>query len=62
MQIGALLGPEEFLKYQKIFNFGATTGIDLPGEATGILHTEEVFHREVPNLPVLPSDRDIPVR
>lgn len=41
MQIGALLGPEEFLKYQKIFNFGATTGIDLTGEATGILHTEE---------------------
>ncbi len=41
MQIGALLGPEEFLKYQKIFNFGSTTGIDLPGEATGILHTEE---------------------
>ena len=41
MQIGALLGSEEFLKYQKIFNFGATTGIDLPGEATGILHTEE---------------------
>ena len=41
MQIGALLGPEEFLKYQKIFNFGATTGIDLPGEATGILHSEE---------------------
>ena len=41
MQIGALLGSEEFLKYQKIFNFCATTGIDLPGEATGILHTEE---------------------
>ena len=31
----------EFLKYQKIFNFGSTTGIDLPGEATGILHSEE---------------------
>ena len=41
MQIGALLGPEEFLKYQKIFNFGPTTGSDLPGEATGILHSEE---------------------
>lgn len=41
MQIGALLGPKEFLKYQKIFNFGSTTGIDLPGEATGILHSEE---------------------
>lgn len=41
MQIGALLGPEEFLKYQKTFNFGSTTGIDLPGEATGILHSEE---------------------
>ncbi len=58
MQIGALLGPEEFLKYQKIFNFGATTGIDLPGEATGYTSPKKVFIREVPNLPVLPSDRD----
>lgn len=41
MQIGNLIGPEEFLKYQKIFNFGSTTGIDLPGEGTGILHTVE---------------------
>lgn len=41
MQIGSLMGPEEFLKYQKIFNFGSTTGIDLPGEGTGILHTVE---------------------
>ena len=41
MQIGALLGPEEFLKYQKIFNFGATTGIDLPGEAAGLLYSLE---------------------
>lgn len=41
MQIGNLMGPEEFLKYQKIFNFGSTTGIDLPGEGTGILHTVE---------------------
>lgn len=35
MQIGAAMGAETFYKYQKVFNFGSTTGIDLPGEATG---------------------------
>lgn len=40
MQIAAEMGYEDFLEYQEIFNFGTTTGIDLPGEATGILHTE----------------------
>ncbi len=37
MQIGALIGEEEFLKYDNIFNFGMKTGIDLPGESTGLL-------------------------
>lgn len=39
MAIAAQMGPEEFLKYQKIFNFGSITGIDLPGESAGIIHT-----------------------
>lgn len=33
MQISYLLGAENFLRYQDIFNFGMKTGIDLPGEA-----------------------------
>ena len=39
MQIGAKVGEEELLKYQSIFNLGTKTGIDLPGENSGILHT-----------------------
>lgn len=41
MQIADQMGAEEFLKYQKVFNFGSITGIDLPGEAAGIIHTAE---------------------
>lgn len=38
MQIGAREGWDLFYKYQKFFNFGVKTGIDLPGEAVGILN------------------------
>lgn len=41
MQIGEKLGIEDFLRYQTIYNFGSRTGIDLPGEASGIIFTEE---------------------
>jgi len=37
MQIGALIGEKNFLKYDNIFNFGMKTGIDLPGESSGLL-------------------------
>lgn len=37
MQIGALIGEKNFLKYDSIFNFGMKTGIDLPGESSGLL-------------------------
>ncbi len=37
MEIGNRLGRDEFRVYQDRFNFGKKTGIDLPGEATGIL-------------------------
>ncbi len=43
MQIAARLGPAELLKYQEIFNFGLRTGIDLPGENSGILYTEDTM-------------------
>ncbi|MBR3437505.1 MAG: hypothetical protein IKG97_07110 [Lachnospiraceae bacterium] len=33
VQIGEILGPSVFSKYQEIFNLGQRTGIDLPGEA-----------------------------
>ncbi|WP_242974388.1 peptidoglycan D,D-transpeptidase FtsI family protein [Blautia sp. An81] len=41
MAIGRKMGAAEFLKYQSKFNFGTRTGIDLPGEGTGILFSEE---------------------
>ena len=41
MQIGALLGKNSFYQYNQTFGFGNKTGIDLPGEEVGILHTLE---------------------
>lgn len=37
MEIADKLGPDQFFKYQNRFGFGARTGIDLTGEATGII-------------------------
>ena len=39
MQIAAKMGAEQFIKSQSLFNFGTRTGIDLPNEGTGIIHT-----------------------
>ena len=41
MQIGQSLGKEEFSRYQELFGFGESTGIDLPRESTGILYDVE---------------------
>ena len=43
MQIGAAMGAENFLKAQSTFNFGSRTGIDLPNEGYGIMHTIETM-------------------
>ena len=43
MQVVDQMGISEFIKYQSLFNFGSRTGIDLPGEAAGILFTEETM-------------------
>lgn len=41
MQIGAMMGGEKFLESQSMMNFGSRTGIDLPGESAGVLHTKD---------------------
>ncbi len=41
MKIVATMGVDEFCKYQSVFGFGQETGIDLPGEATGLLYDKE---------------------
>lgn len=41
MQIANRMGRNLFAKYQKDFNMGQKTGIDLPGEAYGLVHSEE---------------------
>ncbi|MBR3277763.1 MAG: cell division protein FtsI, partial [Lachnospiraceae bacterium] len=43
MQISSSMGVSEFCKYQRIFNFGSRTGIDLSGEAGGILYTQDTM-------------------
>lgn len=41
MVIGRKMGTKLFLEYQKKFNFGTRTGIDLPSEETGLLFSED---------------------
>lgn len=43
MQIGSKLGVDAFCEYQKRFNFGSRTGIDLSGEASGILYSADTM-------------------
>ncbi len=41
MQMASKIGVAEFCKYQSIFNIGYKTGIDLPGEESGLIYTED---------------------
>jgi len=43
MQIAALMGEDDFIKYQSIFNYGLKTGIDLPGETSGLVFDKETM-------------------
>ena len=43
MQIAAKMGSEQFIKSQSLFNFGTRTGIDLPNEGAGIIHTTDTM-------------------
>lgn len=41
MQIAKKAGKNTFSRYQEIFGFGKKTGIDLPGETTGLIFSKE---------------------
>ncbi len=41
MDVAARLGPDRFYEYMLKFGFDKKTGIDLPGEAVGIMHKKE---------------------
>ena len=43
MQIAAAMGADQFIKAQSLFNFGTRTGIDLPNEGSGIIHTTDTM-------------------
>lgn len=43
MQIAERMGAEQFIKTQSVFNFGTRTGIDLPNEGSGIIHTTDTM-------------------
>jgi stage V sporulation protein D (sporulation-specific penicillin-binding protein) len=43
MQMSYELGADNMLRYQSLFNFGLKTGIDLPGENSGILYDENTM-------------------
>ena len=43
IQIAQKLGAEKLYKYQREFGFGQKTGIDLPGEAEGLLHDKSAI-------------------
>ena len=41
MDIGLGLGRNKLSKYNKLYGFGQRTGVDLPGETSGLIHTKE---------------------
>lgn len=43
MQLSQMIGTEKYIEYLKAFNLYSTTGIDLPGEVAGIMHSPDSF-------------------
>lgn len=52
IHVGQLLGGETFAKYREAFGFTESTGIDLPGEASTLYHTEMELVEVASNLAV----------
>lgn len=44
MTVGSKMGISNFLNYQKAFNFGSLTGIDLPNENPGVIYNRDTMH------------------
>lgn len=44
IQIGQRIGTEKFYEYSKLFGFMDKTGIELPGETSGVYHNKEGFN------------------
>lgn len=44
MQIGMRMTISKFCEYQRLFNFGSKTGIDLPNENPGVIYSREAMH------------------
>ncbi len=41
MDMAEQLGRNKFSKYNKLYGFGQRTGVDLPGETSGLIHTKD---------------------
>ena len=54
-QLAGMLGIDRLAYWAEQFGFGAQTGIDLPGEASGIVPTNE-WKRSVFNQPIYPGE------
>lgn len=44
MQIGMQMGISKFCEYQRLFNFGSATGVDLPNENSGVIYNTNTMH------------------
>lgn len=44
MQVGMQMGIANFCEYQRLFNFGSPTGIDLPNENSGVIYNRNSMH------------------
>ena len=44
MQIGMKMGITNFVNFQRYFNFGNPTGIDLPNETAGVVYNRDTMH------------------
>lgn len=44
MQVGMQMGISKFCDYQRLFNFGSSTGIDLPNENPGVIYNRNSMH------------------
>jgi cell division protein FtsI/penicillin-binding protein 2 len=53
VEIGLRLGSKRFDRWVRRFGFGASTGVDVPGEATGIVpHPKQYSGSSMGNLPI----------